>query len=1200
MSIEPRKAIPIIGMVSSGKSTFLNSLLGIDVLETKDDITTKFACVIRHNPNLKEPRFYHLKLIRNKLDSDDYNFHKDGNEIIGEVKIKEKISKINSDELLLESKYENLFYMLETKIINIDNNEFLKKYDFYDIPGLNEKLNITNEELLKIKEENKNNEKKKGKSIHHNFFEQEMRYINKLFPYFKSKIDFGIILIDTENYYYPSNINIIKNIYNILSKRIKNYMFILNKIDKSENPIETVKKCKAFFTNYIDSSIFRISDNFFQEINSIQFKNEMNMKYNYENYYLYFLNEYCKYSNSNKDPISFLDFLYGKITEKSADEDKEEKIESLAKNIDDSQFKEIKEIYEKTKNGTNMNINYGFDFNDDESINILKSFYKTFLDKSLITPYSEDVKNILYFFTNFNFETNEPKQKAIKELNKDKFLMKLSKQEKIINNFIKVFHELKKYTNNKDGNIIVRLQKDLEELKIIVLNQKRIYIPLIGVSSSGKSTILNNIVGYKIFPESKEECTTRGIIVQHSFDGTSKLYEITIDSLIQNKDFYIFKENPNINPIEGRDKITSFLESVNEKYSLDEKTQFYILKTPIEFFNEYNINDDLKRRISFIDLPGSNTLNNAFNFKQEELTAYEKILRVCTSFLFVNKGAALKLIENEEILNSTYYSILRNSKIKNNNIFLRNCSFVINMFSILKEEEKNIENVKTGICDMIFGKKELSKNVNAAYFNAKQYSEFLKYKNYYNNINSIFLNLKEGYNKQFNFLYSYTKKEKNFPKYCLKILNKELENLSLKNDQDFKCGEEFKIIIENKIKDIMAELSQPIKANDVKTIIKVANILKFIQNNIKEIIFYKNSNSKDFFDKIIVQIKNSESYIEKEYSDYLRNTLEKFESFFRVSPDKRNTLAQKQFDDLSCNISSDLINLFENFHFEENFNLTKYDIENFLNDKLKELKQILRENKNNVKQSLSAIIEDITENNINKLSSILRDKLIKLINEFTKLKNDVREKGKEINIKNNIENSSFLDDLENIKINNALERHFGIRDIMKIDNDELLDIIIEVQGFFNIIKHFFKYVFRKDKELKDDILELKNKILEKINSEQKSFTINYENMQKEIIDNFAYLFLTQSSDLSRITKEDYTNALNLYIETKIILVEDKSGREEEKGLKNENKNMLVDNENKNNYFDNKEKEINELINIFAHNLSNIIDNISYFLNELLD
>ena len=159
MSIESRKAIPIIGMVSSGKSTFLNSLLGTDVLEVKDDITTKFACVIRHNPNLKEPIFYHLKLIKGNLESDDYIYIKDGNETIGADKIKEKISKINSDELSLVPKYENIFYMLETKIINIDNNEFLKKYDFYDIPGLNENVNITNEELLKIKEENTNDEK---------------------------------------------------------------------------------------------------------------------------------------------------------------------------------------------------------------------------------------------------------------------------------------------------------------------------------------------------------------------------------------------------------------------------------------------------------------------------------------------------------------------------------------------------------------------------------------------------------------------------------------------------------------------------------------------------------------------------------------------------------------------------------------------------------------------------------------------------------------------------------------------------------------------------------------------------------------------------------------------------------------------------------------------------------------------------------
>ena len=536
--------------------------------------------------------------------------------------------------------------MLELKIININNNEFLKAYDFYDMPGLNENINEKEESI--IKEEKPNND---GKSFDPKIMEKDMKYINKLFPYFKKKIDFGIILIDTENYYFPSNICIIKNIYHIVSKPIINYMFILNKIDKSDNPNETIKKCKAFYTNNIDSSIFRISDNFFQPLNSKQFKNEMFMKNNFEEFYLYFLNEYININkNKNNQSISFSDFIFGKITEKS-ENDKDEKIKSLAEDINDDKFSEIKQIYEKTKNDSNEKIDYGFVFDDDDSINVLKAFYKVFLDKSLITSYSENIKDILNFFNNFNFETLEP-EGQIKELANDSFSMKLKTQETIINNFIKVFEELKKYMDKdeqNEKNIINTLSKYLEELKIMVLNQRKIFIPLIGVSSSGKSTILNDIVGYKIFPESKEECTRRGIIIQHSLDGTSKLYEVTIDSLLQNNDYYIFKEKTNMRPIVGRNQITSFLESINDVYSNDERKQFYILKTPIEFLKEYNISEDLKRRISFIDLPGSNSINNAFNIKQGNLNTYEKLLRVSTSFLFVNKGSPLKIVENELI-----------------------------------------------------------------------------------------------------------------------------------------------------------------------------------------------------------------------------------------------------------------------------------------------------------------------------------------------------------------------------------------------------------------------------------------------------------------------------------------------------------------------------------------------------------------------
>ena len=75
--IEERKGIIVIGMISSGKSTFLNSLLGITYLESKDDVTTKFVTIIRYNENLKEPKMYHLKAIKEESTNDKKDDHKD-------------------------------------------------------------------------------------------------------------------------------------------------------------------------------------------------------------------------------------------------------------------------------------------------------------------------------------------------------------------------------------------------------------------------------------------------------------------------------------------------------------------------------------------------------------------------------------------------------------------------------------------------------------------------------------------------------------------------------------------------------------------------------------------------------------------------------------------------------------------------------------------------------------------------------------------------------------------------------------------------------------------------------------------------------------------------------------------------------------------------------------------------------------------
>ena len=367
--IEERRGIIVIGMISSGKSTFLNSLLGITYLESKDDVTTKFVTIIRYNENLKEPKLYHLKVIKegdsleskeniinidNKKEKDNYYyFVKDGEESIGEENIIKRIENINKEEKeSKEPKYENLFYMLETNIINIENKEFLKKHDFYDIPGLNEYIVSDKKEEKKVEEKKEDNSR--GKQIEESH--EDMRYIKGIFQYLKKKIEREIIIFSSETYYKPQNLQIIREIKNVLDIPLDNNLVILNKIDICDDREKAISNCQQFFVNNIESDIFNIFKCVFVPLNSMQFKNEILMRNNYENYYLYYYNKYIekyiriKEEDSKKiKKIPFVEFIINELTEGMKKEEKREYIDKLVDNFNDDNLDIIKNIYEKVK-----------------------------------------------------------------------------------------------------------------------------------------------------------------------------------------------------------------------------------------------------------------------------------------------------------------------------------------------------------------------------------------------------------------------------------------------------------------------------------------------------------------------------------------------------------------------------------------------------------------------------------------------------------------------------------------------------------------------------------------------------------------------------------------------------------------------------------------------------------------------------------
>lgn len=85
-----KKFIPNIETISADKSTFLQGLLGTNVFETGSTTTTKFVCLIKNN---NQTKFYYI--IAKK--ENNIEFIMDGDEIICEENIKNKIKEINQN-----------------------------------------------------------------------------------------------------------------------------------------------------------------------------------------------------------------------------------------------------------------------------------------------------------------------------------------------------------------------------------------------------------------------------------------------------------------------------------------------------------------------------------------------------------------------------------------------------------------------------------------------------------------------------------------------------------------------------------------------------------------------------------------------------------------------------------------------------------------------------------------------------------------------------------------------------------------------------------------------------------------------------------------------------------------------------------------------------------------------------------------------
>lgn len=695
-----RFAIPVFGVISSGKSTFLNYLLNLNnLLEMDEQISTKFICIIRHNKTLKNPKLYEVKIdIRGEQ---SVNFEK-GKEI--KEDIKEAISKRNSDikNEKLGRNPEKYFLLLETNIpfFNDDNDYFSDFYEFMDFPGLNEK-------------DEKDNPNGKNKP---DLFYKD--YIPLILPNVKFAI-FIFNLIDYKGDEAKHLIDYFKDFSKLFNfpyleqiciNSFNNSIFILNKIDLSERNMinEDINNFKECFKE----KYFELNEDNFYGIIAKEKLFENNKYKSFIQYIEYILEDKSSeitnfYDKLNNKLQSELDLDNINLLKEKNDKDKN-------KDLNEEENNELNQIRYLINNSELIHDVFSIDnylfyknlflkiqkekkFEENNLHKILKNkmnkIYNDFTDLSEMEKYlkiiEEKENKEENKFKEFVKKMNLKLKKNIKYFTFKELSQNIAKTKQYLNNFFYI-------SNSENWKKLIKKCDDF--LNYYSSKNLSFKLLLLGKYGSGKSSLLNSIIGYdlNLLQTHKDICTKNAFIIKYCKDKESiSMYKCNIKNTFKN--YFISEELEKIaNGKENVKKEIEFLNNININDNNSTHLHYYIIHTPIESLDNMDIDEEIKFQIEFIDLPGLDTYFG-LQFLNEE-----KIFNLIDGIIYVN-NSPLEGQNNKETFELIF------NLIKTNINFSLKHLFFVNTYAESINKKTSIDTYRT-MLNKIFEEKNESQN----------------------------------------------------------------------------------------------------------------------------------------------------------------------------------------------------------------------------------------------------------------------------------------------------------------------------------------------------------------------------------------------------------------------------------------------------------------------------------------------------------
>ncbi len=806
--------------------------------------------------------------------------------------------------------------MLEIGESKFIEEQFLKDYDLADIPGVSEDVKEKQKEEKHIdinignsgdapNPANYNKSKlcytpSTEEELENFNIENEISYLTEIFKILRNHIKTGIFIFSIDKYHLAENYQIVGKLKLVLDKPIENFLILLNKMDISTNIEEDIRSLNGRFLQEFPNGGFNISRNTIIQCSAFQLENELNMDKNFSNLLYYHYINYIMNSKKYKDFIeSFKEFIKN-FLKKNIEVDKETFENNINSIVEDEDIKNIKELIIKINKSHDV-IRYKLllsenDFNKDSIGNILEDleedddgninlidqtnnnllilyYFYLFKNKKFTLFKSTQTQKILNYFTiknmNRGFGYKEVQEKLNELQKKETYDKKVDDLIKIIKDFEEKYEKVGINLNLKESFII-----SIKPIINIFKTSKMFFIPLIGVYNSGKSTILNDIIGCNLLPTKQGECTKRGILIKHwDYDvPILRKAKFIVENNQSDNNICYFQINYDI-ITQGEENVKNILKGLNYNFIEKEEDFFYVINVKIEYLDTFINNDEIKEKICFIDLPGYGTKN-----KFEEKNIYSKFIKSCKLFLIVTRDffdvkSVIEKINNIISITSRYQNISIQSLIKK---FL----FIINPSKNLDLSENNLLKQKNSLCNKINGLNENAiRDLNVTFFNALLYEYYLSKKKYFNSINFSLKKEEKHYKKDKESLQEGKKSidPGKFERYFLKILKDNLKSTFDKTINYIDTNETVDIETNEIVDKLIKEKEYSFSEKDLKDI---KLILSYAKNNIEKCKYIDESNYSNFRFYLFARITTSKYDADIEFKKTIENNLDNLKKIF--------------------------------------------------------------------------------------------------------------------------------------------------------------------------------------------------------------------------------------------------------------------------------------------------------------------------------